>query len=66
MGSLFGGGPKPLAAPVVPMQDQGSIDAANKAVESQRKILSGGRESNILFGSTGGVENIYSKQLFGQ
>lgn len=57
---------KPAAMPSIPSNDADSIAKANKAVEDQRKILSGGRDANILFGSTGGVENIAKKKLFGE
>ncbi len=57
---------KPATMPTLPANDAESITKANKAVEDQRKILSGGREANILFGSTGGVENITKKKLYGE
>jgi hypothetical protein len=57
---------KPLPLPTAPGSDAESIAKANKAVESERKVLSGGRDANILFGSTGGVENITKKKLYGE
>lgn len=41
--------------------------AEEKAAAERARNITGGREGNILFGSSNtGVENIYKKTLFGQ
>jgi hypothetical protein len=70
MNKIFPKPPKPIYLSAetmpVPAQDANKIEEANKVLAEERRILSGGRDANILFGSVGGREaGIYRNKLFG-